>query len=185
MFQVRRMWTEEEIAYLEKFYEKRSVGYIAKKLNRTMYSVKRKAQSLGHNVYVCEDLYVRTMARCFCCDSRVINRWIEKYGLPCTVVKRGQLTCKLVSVKDFWKWAEKHKNLPPWQKYERRSILPEPEWLKETIQKYAGHNYRQRITPYEIQTVIRMRKQGKKFEEISGVLNRSINSVRYIWRKHK
>ena len=87
-----RKWTEKEVEYLEKFYEKRGVDYIAKKLDRTLYSVKRKAQKLGHNAYVCEDLYVRMIARCFNCDSRVVKRWIDHYELPCRTEKRGQAT---------------------------------------------------------------------------------------------
>ena len=59
----RRNWTEQEEAYIDKFYEKRGVSYLANKLNRTEISVKRKAQSLGNNPYVCEDLYNKNIAR--------------------------------------------------------------------------------------------------------------------------
>ena len=63
-----RKWTNEEVEYLEKFYNRRGVGYIAKKLNRTENSIKRKAQRLGYNAYVCEELYLSTIAKCFHCD---------------------------------------------------------------------------------------------------------------------
>ena len=36
----RRNWTEQEEAYIDKFYEKRGVSYLANKLNRTEDSVK-------------------------------------------------------------------------------------------------------------------------------------------------
>lgn len=180
-----RKWTEKEVEYLEKFYEKRGVDYIAKKLDRTLYSVKRKAQKLGHNAYVCEDLYVRMIARCFNCDSRVVNRWIDHYGLPCRTVKRGQATCRLVASDKFWKWAKEHQDLIPWAKYERYSILPEPEWINETIKAYAIKNNRKRITSMEAHHVIRLRRQGKSFEEIALEVNRTVDSVKHIWRKRE
>ena len=185
MIKLGRRWTEQEIEYLEKFYESRGVSYLAKKLDRTLYSVKRKAQKLGHNAYACEDLYVRTIARNFNCDSRVINRWIERYNLPCKVVQRGQATCRLVTVDNFWKWAKNHQDLIPWAKYERYSILPEPKWLNDTIKSYAIKNNRKRITPIEKQQVIKMRKQGMSFEEIAVKMNRTTDSIKHIWRKRE
>lgn len=182
---MRREWTEEEVAYLEKFYEKRGVDFIAKKLKRTLHSVKRKAQKLGYNAYVCEDLYVKMVAKCFDCDSRVINRWIDNYGLPCRIVKRGQATCKLISAKAFWKWAKDHKELIPWSKYERFTILPEPEWVEETIKGYAIKNNRKRITSMDEQRVISLRRQGKTFTEIASEMNRTVDSVKHIWRNRK
>ena len=180
-----RKWTEKEVEYLEKFYEKKGVSYIAKKLNRTAYSVKRKAQKLGHNAYVCEDIYVRMIAKCFNCDSRVINRWIDRFGLPCRTVQRGQTTCRLVSADKFWKWAMEHKDLIPWSKYERYSILPEPEWLDDTIKSYAIVNNRKRIDSMESQQIISLRRKGKSFEEISKITGRTVDSVKHVWRKRQ
>ena len=94
----RKKWTEQEISYIDKFYEKRGVPYLAKKLKRTEASVKHKAQSLGHNAYAPEDLYTRTLAKCFHCDSRVIIRWMDKYGLKYYSVQRGKASCKLIEV---------------------------------------------------------------------------------------
>jgi len=182
---MRKEWTEEEVAFLEKYYERRGVDYIAKRLNRTLHSVKRKAQKLGYNSYVVPDLYVRTVAACFNCDSRVINRWIDKFDLPAFTVKRGQLTCKLINAKKFWKWAEHHKKLIPWEKYTRSSILPEPKWLPETLKEYSVQNNRKRITDWDIRTVIRMKHQGYRDKDIAEVLNRTLDSVKHIWKQVK
>ena len=177
-----RPWTQEEIEYIEKWYEKRTVDFLAKKFNRTRYSIKRKAQNLGLNAYVCHELYVRTVASCFNCDSRVINRWIDKYDLPCKLIQRGNATCKLIEAEKFWKWAENNKDIIPWQKYESYSILPEPDWLKETIRNNKTKNDRKPITTIEKTRVINMRKKGKTFKEIAVELNRTVDSVKHIWR---
>lgn len=182
---MRKEWSDDEVAYLEKYYEKRGVSFIAKKLGRTNNSVKRKAQKLGYNAYVCEDIYVRMVARCFNCDSRVVNRWIDKYGLPCRTVKRGQATCKLIDTIKFWKWAKEHKDLIPWAKYERRTILPEPPWLRETLINYNIKNNRKKITSSDKRAVVNMREKGKTFKEIAIELNRTEDSVKHIWRSQK
>lgn len=161
------------------------MDYIARRLKRTPDSIKRKAQRLGYNAYMGEDLYVRTLAKCFNCDARVIYRWITDYGLPYRIVQRGQATCKLISAKQFWKWAKEHEELIPWAKYEMFSILPQPEWVEKTIRSYIPKNNCKRISQAEKQHVIWLRKQGKSFKEIASEMNRTIDSVKHIWRKRK
>jgi DNA-binding CsgD family transcriptional regulator len=179
-----RPWTEEEVEYLEKYFEKYSSNTMAFKLKRSINSVRRKAQSIGLNAYVCEDLHVKTLANCFSCDSRVVNRWLE-HGLPYKSITKGKKTFKLISIKKFWKWAETNQEMIPWQKYERLSILPEPKWLNETIKNCENKNNRKPITPYEIHQVIRMKKLGKSNEEIAKELGRTVESVKHIWRNNK
>lgn len=180
---MRRAWTEEEVAFLEKWYEKRGIPFFMKKFNRTEASVKRKAQKLGLNAYICEELYVKMVARCFHCDSSVINRWIDKYGLPFRKVQRGQATCKLINTDNFWKWAEDHKDIIPWQKYDRLSLLPEPEWLDACI-KASVKNNRKKVSTLERNAVIRLRNKGESFEQIADELGRTVDSVKHIWRKY-
>lgn len=179
-----RPWTDKEMEYLERKYEKESSRNIAAKLKRTVNSVRRKAQSMGLNAYICEDIHVKTMASCFDCDSRVVNRWIDN-GLPCKTIKKGKRTFRLISIDKFWKWAKDHQDLIPWQKYERLSLVPEPKWLNETIKNYEYKNNRKPITPYEIQQVLRMKKQGISNEEIAKELSRTVESVKHIWRDNK
>lgn len=181
---MRRDWTPEEEQYLEKWYEKRGVPFLAKKLKRTEDSVKRKAQSMGMNAYVLEKLYVRTVAKCFDCDSSVINRWISKYNLPYSQVIRGQTTCKLIGQEQFWKWAEEHKDLIPWSKYEIGTILPEPDWVRQIIRQYSYKNNRKAITDYDILSVVSLRRRGYTFPQISKELGRTLDSVKHIWRKY-
>ena len=182
---MRRQWTEEEVEYLEKYYEKRGVDYIAKKLKRSVFSVRRKAQNLGYNAYICEELYVKMIARCFNCDSSVIIKWINNHNLPCRIVQRGQATCRLIDTKEFWKWAKNNKDLIPWSKYERFSILPEPAWVIDEVKSYAFKNNRKKLTQMEKQRIINLRKQGKTFQEIALDVNRTIDSVKHVWRKRE
>lgn len=183
----RKAWTEEELDYLERNYTKRSCTFIAKKLNRTITSIKRKANTLGLNAYIHDEVHVKTMARCFDADSRMINRWIDKFELPCKKVKRGNAEFKTIDVKTFWKWAKDHQDIIPWSKYELYSLLPQPEWLKDTIKQYneTQKNHRKRITGIERQTVMRLKNMGKSDKEIAKELNRTVESIKHIWRDGK
>lgn len=179
---MRKEWTDKEVEYLEKFYNRRGVDYIAKKLKRTKNSVKRKAQRLGYNAYVCEELYLKTVAKCFNSDIAVVKRWIDKFGLPCRYVQRGQITCGLIDGKEFWKWADTHRDIIPWSKYERYTILPEPEWINSVMINYKVKSHRKRITQQEKSYVIYQRKSGHSFKEIAESLGRTEDAVKHIWR---
>ena len=61
---MRREWTEWEVRYLEKKYVGQPVERTAKKLNRTINSVKRKAAKLDLNHYT-NFLSAKVVAKCF------------------------------------------------------------------------------------------------------------------------
>ena len=178
-----RAWTKDEEEDLLKKYEKKGAHFVAKKLDRSLDSVRRKAQRLNLNSYISGDFYIRTFATCFNTEHRVIERWIEKYGLNCKKTKRGKLVFRIINVKEFWEWAENHKDIIPWHKYESYSLLPEPAWLKEVVKesKDKKKNVRKKITSADINKVARLRKKGKSFEEIAIELQRTVYSVKHIY----
>jgi hypothetical protein len=61
------------------------------------------------------------------CDES--GAWYNKYNMPAR--KHIKMNTKEVSAEKFWKWAIKHKDIIPWDKYIRGSIIPEPDNLKE------------------------------------------------------
>lgn len=176
-----RKWTDQEKNYLDKFFEKKGVPYLADKLGRSTNAVKKMAHDLGHNAMICEDLYERTLAECFGTYSKVVRNWIEKYGLKCTKVKRGNRIYRLIAVKDFWEWAETHKNLIPFHKYVRLSVIPEPDWLKDCIKNYDYPvNNRKPITSSDKFAVKMLSYKGYSESEIAKEINRTPDSVHYI-----
>lgn len=173
-------WSEKELRILEQHYERIGANAMAKRLHRSVTSVKKKAAALGLNSYTGDYIFRKTLANAFQCDDRVVKRWIEQYHLPAKPLKRGKLTMYQIYVQDFWTWAKAHKDLIPFQKYEPYSLLPEPEWLTDV--SYPHRNHRKRISAYEKTTVIRMHKKGASFAEIAKQLQRTEESVKHIWR---
>ena len=184
MIEMRKQWTTEEIDYLEKKYEKTSAEFIAKKLGRTVNSVKRKAQNLGLNTYVTEVLRAKTLAKCFNSDVSVVIRWIEKLGLPARVEKHGRLTMYGIDYNKFWNWAKLHQGEIPWYKYERHSVNPEPDWLENAIVRSIDRSkYRTPITERELSVMRALVRSGKSYEEVAKCCGRTYYSVNHLARK--
>lgn len=119
---MRREWTEQEIIYLKSRYLKQPVSVTAKKLNRTEYSVKRKAIKIGLKHYCTDYLSAKLLAKCFVVDTTVPIRWIEKLGLPAKKVVCETQTRYLIDPDDFWKWAEEYKDKINWTNFKENSI---------------------------------------------------------------
>lgn len=176
---MRREWTEKEEGYLISKYLYQSVKTTARKLNRSEYSVKRKAAKLGLNKHT--DLFgVKTLSYCLNTDSRVIYKWIEKYNMPCDIKKYNGVNHYNIDLISFWKWAEQHKNLINWVKYERGTLPLEPEWVvnEKNSCKYSKH--RKKWTQEEIREVKSLLRKGKSYREISSEMGRTYNSIIHL-----
>lgn len=178
---MRREWTELEEKYLKRYYLYHPSEVIAKKLDRSIYSVRRKAAKMGLNHYV-DQLNAKTLAQCFNCDISVILRWIEKHRLPARKVVCKNQTRYSVSPRDFWQWAENHKKLINWARYEQKSILPEPEWVKEEVRNYKTPMSRQKYTEEEKEKIRFLLKKGMNYRQISKEIGRSYYSVVHAGR---
>lgn len=178
---MRRNWTEQEEKYMEKKYTSQPVETTAKKLDRTIVSVKRKAAKMGLNHYA-DELNARTLANCFNVDVAVVIKWIDKFDLPCKKVVCKNQTRYLIQMDEFWKWAEKNKGIINWSKYEEMSLCPEPMWLKQAIDEYGTPNSRKRFTEQEIIIVKNLLHRGLQYREIAEEIGRSYYSVSHLCR---
>lgn len=180
----RKSWTEDEIKYINLMYGKQSVEKTAKKLKRSVSSVKHKARDLGVSAYKDEKVSFSVISKCFGVDKSVITNWYNKYGMPATLVKRGAVNYYSVDVDKFWKWLENHKRLVKWNKYERGSLLPEPDYLKETIRAFEVVNSRK---PWTILQKRRVQHdynvRGKSLEDIAKEYGRSVESIKHVIRE--
>ena len=177
---IRKMWTKEEDDYLIRRYLKQTVAMSAKKLNRSIPSVKHRAARLGLNHYL-DNISVKIVAQCFNVDHSVVKRWVEKYDLPVNKVTNSSR--RSIDPVQFWKWAENHKNIINWSKYEEKSLIPEPDWVKEERRNYTTSNARKRISSVEISKVKQMKSKGYTYEKMANELGRSVYSIEHIVRK--
>ena len=160
---MRREWTDKEVKYLNNRYLKQSVETTAKRLNRSIPSVK-------------------TLAKCFHSDIRVILRWIDKFDLPCKKVELDNQTRYSIDPVEFWKWAENHKDIINWKKYERETLFPEPSWINYEWKKDNGkpERHRNRITDFEKAAIKGMMRKGMGNKEIAKEINRTYYATVHI-----
>lgn len=176
---MRREWTEWEVRYLEKKYVGQPVERTAKKLNRTINSVKRKAANMNLNHYT-DSLSAKVVARCFGVDISVVIRWINKFHMPCKKVVCGNQTRYLIESEKFWKWAENNKGIINWSKYEIQSLLPEPDWLRETIRNYSTPNTREKYTDDDIVKIRVLLSKGLSYSEIARETGRTYYGINHL-----
>lgn len=181
---MRRKWTEQEKNYLNKRYCKQPVATTAKVLGRTVVSVKRKARSLGLNIYAGEFVSARTVAKCFGQDIRVVLRWITKFGLPATERRVANVTRYEILPEMFWQWAKDHRDEIHWASYEPLSLLPEPDWLEETRNAYKYCNHHKRVSHWDRMRISEMLRHGATFREIGDGLGRTTESAKHIARTY-
>lgn len=181
---MRREWTEKEEGYLISKYLYQSVKTTARKLNRSEYSVKRKAAKLGLNKHT--DLFgVKTLSYCLNTDSRVIYKWIEKYNMPCDIKKYNGVNHYNIDLISFWKWAGQHKNLINWVKYERGTLPLEPEWVQTEKNNCKCPKNRDRWTDQDIRMIRSLLRSGKSYKEIALKMGRTYYSINHLMRSGK
>ena len=180
----RRKWTDKEITFLYTNYNSMDVANIARILRRSMNSVKRKAQNEGLNAWVGEGMYSKALADCFHSDKSIVKVWMTKHGLPFTPIQRGQLGMYIISQSDFWEWAESHKDIVPWHKYELLSVLPEPAWVATAVKEdfKLRKNTRKKISDKDRYYVLYDYLHGMDVDAVALKYQRTQISIYHILR---
>lgn len=178
---MRRKWTKEEERYLLERYLNQPTETTAKSLGRTVVSVKRKASKLGLNHYL-DNINAKAVAKCFNCDVSVIIRWIKELDLPTKEIKCNNQTRYSIDPNDFWKWAENHKAIINWSRYERDSLPPDPEWVADAIKNHTAYKSRKRFGDFEKAHIKSLLRKGHTCKEVAEMTGRSLYSIRHVSR---
>lgn len=177
----RRIWTKQDVDYLEERFGVFSVKTIAKHLNKTPYSVIIKAKRLGlGGVTTASDLLnANQLASSVGTDRKTVVRWIQKDGLEASKKVLSERAFWRIKINSFWKWAEKHQELIKWTKFEENALGKEPNWVEVARKKYALKPKREaeKWTIKEDETLKMYWNANKITNEIAEILNRSSNAV--------
>lgn len=128
-------WRKEEIEYLEEKWGTVSVSAIAKKLNRTENAIRIKSQKLklgdfiqaGELISLCQLI---TALGLFNSYSWIRKKYVDN-GLPTITKKNKKQTVMKVDLDEFWKWAENHKQILNFARFEKGNLGAEPSWVDE------------------------------------------------------
>ena len=126
-------WTAEELEFLETKWGSISIPLISKKLGRSINAIKVKAFriGLGRHLHSGEEitfLQLLTALGKKCNYSYCKQSW-QKYGFPAKYKKSMSKRYMVVRINEFWKWAEKNKNLLDFANFELHALGKEPIWV--------------------------------------------------------
>ena len=131
----KRFWTKEEETLLSDLWGTESLETIAKKLNRTISSIKNKAFLLGlgpviENNY--NGLTIKDISDLLGVNINTVSvGWIA-LGLKYKVQKISKSkSYRYVEIKDLYKFLEANQNIWDSRNLEKNILGAEPEWLKE------------------------------------------------------
>lgn len=177
-----RLWKQEEIDFLQDNLGVLSYKAIGKKLNRTSEAVKSKCKKLrlGGGTLVSDCLTTAELGRAIGRDKSTIVRYIKNNGLPARKkVLASKRAYYQISLTNFWRWAEKNKELIKWDKFEEGSLGLEPKWVKEVRRKSFSkpRNRETYWTEKEDKLLKFYWNSGKDLGELANILKRSYGAV--------
>jgi hypothetical protein len=130
-----KTWSKEELELLEDKWGSTSIPQIAKSLNRTINSIRCKAQKIGLERFIDQGEYVTfnkfIKAIGYGGGYNYLEKRLLKLGFPMKHKKSIEMSYKVVYIKDFWKWAKQHKQDISFAKFEKGMLGQEPLWVEE------------------------------------------------------
>lgn len=183
----RKKWTQEELDFLEEKWGVLSKKLIAKKLNRSLNSVIVKAVRLGLGRYINArdeitlNLLINTLG--YKNSYSWVSKKFENHNIPIKKMKIIDKSVKMVNINEFWKWAEKNKEILNFADFEEGALGKEPVWVKEkrNIDKNSLNKInRNRLwTKYEEQLLIsKVKSMRYTYEELSKEFNRTEGAIK-------
>ena len=131
----KRFWTKEEETLLSDLWGSESFETIAKKLNRTVSSIKNKAFLLGLGSVIESNyngLTIKDISDLLGVNINTVSvGWIG-LGLKYKVQKISKSkSYRYVEIKDLYEFLEENQNIWDSRNLEKNILGAEPEWLKE------------------------------------------------------
>lgn len=191
-----RLWSAEDIEYLEDNWGYKPVQAIAKKLNRTSNAIYRKACNMGlPNFYNVERIPLMQLSKMTGLNSRKLHKWIS-LGLPCKKLKLGDVrTAYMFDIIEFIDWIEDYQDEFTTTKFNFDLLPTVPRWLeKKRIadavgESELGHNVRYKnYSMSELTRLYHMHKKGMNYKEIAKVEGKHPTTISKLFgrmRKHE
>ncbi|MFR3687048.1 MAG: hypothetical protein ACLTXM_18665 [Enterococcus sp.] len=180
-----RHWTQEETCYLQDHYGVLTLATLSAQMNRSEAAIKNKVVRLkiGRWYHNLEGITLNELANALGIWYTTANNWYKNYGLPAKLKRFDKDYFHVVKIEEFWRWAEKHKNMIEWDKCEKHILGAEPEWVDEARKaKVLERDRSKKKTAWskdEDEKLLWMLKQHKfTYPQISEELGRTHGAVK-------
>ena len=187
-----KTWTAEDDEYLrEKWGTSGGVPSIAKELGRSVDAIKNRAIELKLGPYLDggEDVSYNQLYRIVVGKEVVggsqftLERW-KKLGLRIRRRRVDKCMFYIVSIDDFWRWANEHQDILDFSRFEENALGIEPDWAKR--KRKIDQRNRTMMTPKKcpwspqedaLLTVL-CESGDKTHEDLQRVFQRTSSSIR-------
>ena len=178
---IGRSWSAEEIAYLEEKWGVTSIPAIANKLNRSINSIKCKAQKLGLGRFYHQGEYVTLHQLIIAIGQKqnysYLNERLERDGFPIKYKNMINDKVKVVYIKEFWEWTKINQSKIDFSNFEENMLGPEDEWVKVKRKNDKLKKKTFKTTPWTAQEDRRLEQELNKYKysykELSEMFNRT------------
>lgn len=179
-------YSQEELEYIESNWGAKSINAMAKYLGRTPNGVRQKGYKigLGDPLLSIDGITINELAKSLGIHYWTIKNWIEKYNFPV----HKKIVCKEQRIKyttfqEFWRWAEHHKNLINFNRFELNILGKEPYWVDEKrkadsidLQKKAKK--RSWAKEDDIKLINMLKTYRYTYKDLSEHLNRTQSAIK-------
>lgn len=187
----RRHWTKDELTFLEDNWGVVTVPHIAKKLERTIESVKLKAYriGLGDPRFSSTDITLHQFTKISGIPYRTINQWCNDGVFPVSYKRYYKQRIKMVNIEKFWEWAGSHKEMLDLTRFEKGDLGIEPKWAEEKRKDdYITKQYRRKshndawTASEDNQLRFLVSKHKYTYPELANLLGRSEGAIKRRFR---
>lgn len=188
LIQDRRKWTKEEEVLLSDSWGYQTIESLAKKMKRTVFSLKVKAVRMGLGPMIRNNYDLITISDIVdllgVTRDRITDSWV-KLGLNLTQKRLTKdRSYYVITWGDLMDFLEQNQNEWDSRNLECNMLGSEPEWLqaKRERDKIENPLWYRRWTEEEIKKVENLFKLGKNYQEISEAVDRTEWAVAYLLR---
>lgn len=181
-----KSWTKDEENYLVDNWGTYSLTNISNKLNRSENAILNKVFRLKLGSFLENGDYI-TVRQLFMAlghnefDTYKIKSWIENRKLPIKQKLINEKRVKVITLNDFWKWAEKNKSFLDFSKFTRYTLGKEPDWVEEKRRNDILHNSKYKKTPWTVKEdeylKFLLRQFKYSYKDISEKTQRTIGAI--------
>ena len=182
-----KSWSKEELEFLEDRWGGTSIPQISKALGRTVNAIKLKARKIGLGSfincgeYVTFNKFIKAIG--YSGSYSYLEKRLIKLDFPIKHKKAINMRYKIIYLKDFWKWAEQHKQDISFAKFEKGILGEEPLWVQEKrkadLSNPSKLNHKRKWTKSEDNLLIEKTKSCRyTYKDLARDFNRTENAIK-------
>lgn len=182
----KRKWTKQEETYLVENWGTISVKTIAKKLERSENAVVVKKCRLGLGAFLDNGCYVTWNQLLKAIgfghsDGYKMTSWVRNRGFPLHTKKVNNTAFKVVSLDEWWSWAEKNRDILDFSRFEENTLGFEPSWVKGKRKHDMIRRQKYTNTPWtkaeDYKLKMLLSKQIYTYHELSKKMRRTTGAI--------